>query len=441
MENDFINDYMHSYFEELTPYEFYRGIFPPGELETSGTYEQGKYNAIAVELLPPNKNDKTNAKRYIVTDGMEILEKLLESENFIIISPITYSGKSRLSSNARFIYAIAIDLDGVESIDYLTDLWHQVEKVEHLPRPTYTVTSGTGLHLYYVFEKPIPCFNNITKQLAQMKTALTKRIWNQYTTTQADKPQIQSLFQGFRLVGGVTKSGKRTRAYETGKKIDIEYLNEFVPKENMVTDFTYKSNLTLSKAKELYPQWYEKRIEQKQKKGTWICKRDLYDWWKRKLIAEIKEGHRFNGIMVLAVYAKKCNIGYEELEQDAFSFFDYMESLTVKDDNHFLREDIITALEMYNDDYMTYPIHSIVERTDIPIQKNKRNGRKQSTHLKIARSTLEIMNDENGKALQGRKAKREIVLRWKAHNPGKRKTDCIKETGLSKPTVYKYWQD
>lgn len=440
---NFIEEYLQTYYDELTPYEFYRNIFPIGELEQSGVYEQGKYNAIAVELLPREQAEqntrKNNAKRYVLTDSLDILDTLLQSENFIIISPISYCGKSRVSNNARYIYAMAIDLDGVDELVNLQDLIHQFSEVDYLPKPTYMVSSGNGVHLYYQFIKPIPCFNNVVKQLAILKDALTKKIWNGYTTTLSDKPQIQSLFQGFRMVGGVTKSGSRTRAFLIGDKIDIEYLNSFVLEEYQVKDIVYQSKLTLSKAKELYPEWYDKRIEQKQKRNTWICKRDLYDWWLRRLKAEITEGHRFNGIMVLSIYARKCNIDYQELEQDAFNLYELMEKLTVREDNHFTREDIMSALEMYNEDYITYPIDSIVKRTDIPIQKNKRNGRKQGTHLKIARSTLSIMNEEKGYSLQGRPTAEDIVKEWRmAHREGT-KAECIRDTKLSKPTVYKWW--
>ncbi|MCQ4928166.1 hypothetical protein NE466_11550, partial [Veillonella parvula] len=51
-----------------------------------------------------------------------------------------------------------------------------------------------------------------------------------------------------------------------------------------------KSTVTLEEAKELYPDWYEKRIvqgepKQKSKKqgGTWVCNEALYEWWKRKI--------------------------------------------------------------------------------------------------------------------------------------------------------------
>ena len=39
----------------------------------------------------------------------------------------------------------------------------------------------------------------------------------------------------------------------------------------------------------------------------------------------------------------------------------------------------------------------------------------------------------------GRKSQKMIVQQWKKENPEGRKIDCIRETGLTKPTVYKWW--
>ena len=47
-----IVDYLEKYFDEVGPKEFYRNIFPVGSLEKLGEQQQGKYNSIAVELLP-----------------------------------------------------------------------------------------------------------------------------------------------------------------------------------------------------------------------------------------------------------------------------------------------------------------------------------------------------------------------------------------------------
>lgn len=49
-------------------------------------------------------------------------------------------------------------------------------------------------------------------------------------------------------------------------------MNSFVEEKYQVKDIVYKSNLTKAKAKELYPEWYDKRIIQKKPRGTWQCK-------------------------------------------------------------------------------------------------------------------------------------------------------------------------
>ena len=67
----FINDYLQRYFDEIEPFDFYRAIFPEGELESHEEREQGKYNAIAVELLP-KQEDRSNCRRFIMTDELDL---------------------------------------------------------------------------------------------------------------------------------------------------------------------------------------------------------------------------------------------------------------------------------------------------------------------------------------------------------------------------------
>ena len=439
LDREFIREYLQRYYDEIEAKEFYRNIFPVGELEAEGKTEQGKYNGVAVELLPQIENE-SNAKRYIINDSLSIIDRLLESNNFIIVSPISYIGKSREASNARFIYALAIDVDGIETVQHITDLFFQIQN-DVLPKPTYTVWSGTGLHLYYQLEQPIPCFKNITKQLATLKQQLTKRIWNKYVTTLYEKPQLQSLFQGFRMVGGITKGGNRAKAFITGDVVSIDYLNSFVAAEYQVKEFVYKSKMTLKEAAAKYPEWYEKRIVNGQPKGTWQAKKDLYNWWLNRLKQEITTGHRYYGIMVLAIYAKKCGVAREDLEADAFSLLERMEELTTEESNHFKREDITAALEMYNDSYITFPIDSISALTALRIEKNKRNGRKQAEHIKIMNFIRdEINGNKEWRNKNGQPTKERRIIEWRQKNPTGTKAQCIKETGISKPTVYKWWE-
>ena len=445
-DRSFLVKYLEQYFDELTPKEFYRALFPAGELATHQEKQQeGKYNAIAVELLPQADNNKSNARRYILTDELDYLEELEKKDNFIIISPISYAGRSRTADRARYIYAIAIDLDGMTREQNIIDLFYQMDN-DIIPRQTYTIASGSGLHLYYCFEQPIPAFKNITKQLQALKQDLTKQIWNKYITELYEKPQLQSLFQGFRAVGTITKNGGRVRAFETGKPVSIEELNRYCMYEkSKVKDIVYKSELTLKEAAAKYPNWYEKRIVNKQPKGSWTCKKDLYNWWLRRIKEEAKTGHRYYCCMVLAIYAKKCGVSREELEQDAFSIVDTMEQLTTEEDNHFTREDILAALELYNDSYITFPIDTITQLTALQIEKNKRNGRKQEVHLKIARSNKAILKEEGLLKSEGRPkgsgTKEEEIKNWRQLHPAGTITECAKDTKISRTTIYKYWSD
>lgn len=431
-------------YEEVSYTDFYRDIFPVGSFEQRGVYEDGKYNGIAVAIEQGGKR----TKRLTVTDDLEAIDDMAASDDFCLMSPISYAGKSRRSSNARFMYALAIDLDGLETLKRWEFFVEQVERghemlrfVWGIPRPTYLISSGTGIHIYYVFERPVPMFRNIVEQLEKLKKRLTWQAWTQGASSLHDKVQYESLFQGFRVVGTITKTGGRCRAFSVGGKVTVEYLNKFVPEEYRTQDFVYQSDLRLADAKEKYPEWYQRRVVEKRPKKSWICKKALYDWWIRKLLGGAEQGHRYWCIMTLATYAQKCGVPRETLEEDAYGLIPFMNT---KGDE-FTEDDVLHALEAYSDSYITYPIDTIVVRTGIPIEKNRRNYLKQNQHLYLARRRKEdmkmlgiTMKGKEGRPI-GSGTAEQTVLEWRQQHPEGRKVDCIRETGLTKPTVYKWW--
>ena len=426
-------------YREVNYKDFYRDIFPLGSLEEKGVYEAGKYNAIARSI----KVGDNKTKRYIVTDDLDVLDELVKCDDFCIIRPISFIGKSAKSSNARFMYAMAIDLDGVKRKKNFDFLIHQITNghnmlsvVWGLPKPTYLVSSGTGIHLYYVFEKPIPLFKNVVKELERLKKRLTWQAWTQGASVLSDNVQYESLFQGFRMVGTITKNGGRCRAFKVGNKVTVEYLNKYVPEGYQVETIVYQSKLPLKVAKELYPEWYKKRVINKQPKGSWVCKKDLYDWWIRTLKEGANEGHRYWCIMTLCTYAKKCGVSREVLEEDAYGLIPFMNTLG----SEFTEDDVLHALQAYDDSYITYPIKTIEERTDIKIERNKRNGRKQAIHLERARAVQEIdYPDGAWRNKEGRPDKAKIVKEWRNAHPDGKKIECERETELSRHTILKWW--
>ena len=108
----------------------------------------------------------------------------------------------------------------------------------------------------------------------------------------------------------------------------------------------------------------------------------------------------------------------------------------------------MAALEMFNDNYITFPIDSISALTAIHIEKNKRNHRKQPLHLKIARNTKAILKEAGELKSDGRpkgsknknQKNKDVVQQWKLDNPHKSAKECIAATGISSATVYRYWK-
>lgn len=435
------NEWLGQFFEEVKPKEFYRAVFPEGSFERKGHFEDGKANGIITIV----ENDK--AKNRIVFDDLSVIDEVKGAE-FAVMSPVAYSGRNRTAANARWLYGIAIDLDGVE-MEQLRDVFHQM-KHDFLPQCTYCVNSGHGLHLYYLFEKPVPLYRHLQDQLREFKYELIRKIWNRYTSTYTEREQVQyqGIFQGFRMVGTQSKLGNRypVTAFETGERVTVEYLNDFLMDDSKaVTDFKYKSDLSLAEAKKKYPEWYEKRIVRGEKKGRWHIKRDLYDWWLRKIKEGASVGHRYSCLCVLASYAVKCDIPEDELFTDAFSLLQFLDDMSDDEHNRFTKRDILDAMQFYQENYVTYSRREAERVSAIAMPASKRNGRKQAEHLERARlvQTLDYPNgawrNKEGRP-KGSGEKSKIVEEWRESNPLGTKADCIRETGLAKHTVYKWWK-
>lgn len=52
----------------------------------------------------------------------------------------------------------------------------------------------------------------------------------------------------------------------------------------------------------------------------------------------------------------------------------------------------------------------------------------------------EINGNKEWRTGNGRPSAEQIVLEWQEKHPEGKKADCIRDTGLSKPTVYRWWK-
>ena len=431
---------------EVEPLAFYRDLYPIGSFQAKGDYSRKCGNGILLY-----RNEGKFKHRYIF-DDLEEIKNWIGKED-IFIRGGSFIGKRVKNENASMIYALTFDLDG-QGMNELEMVMQFMRNGTNIPMATYVVLSGHGLHLYYLLDKPIRATQDTIRQLNKLKEGMTKLIWNRYTST-IEKPQYQYCLQGFRMVGSASKMGANypVRAYKTGKRMTIEKLVSWIPRlkdwDEYRINLTERSTVSLVKAKEIWPDWYERKIV-KQEDNKWHINRALYDWWLKKIKDGATYGHRYFCIMCLAIYAIKCNISEAELKRDAYSLLDKMNELSKKGDpsSQFTKMDIEAALQGYKEHFKTWGRDKMALISAIPMPANKRNYRNQKDHLGRIR-VLQEFDYPNGSwrnmdgRPKGRKnsdyPKAEIVKQWCLDHPNGKKIDCHRDTGLSRMTINKWW--
>lgn len=427
-------------------------------------YRAGEYAAIAIELVPDglDKNGKPKYKgqRTTVTQGQfELYDLIDRSENFCMVSALSYAGRRRTNENARYLYALVIEIDDIKPETGISELIYSWQRKNHtMPQPTYIVCSGNGLHLYFVFERPVPLYAHIFEQFSAAKTHLTRQFWNSYVTTAHEKVQYESVNQAFRCVGSMGKKGSRcAMAFQTGEKITIEYLNKLLPAELRI-DVIYKSKLSLEAAKERYPEWYQKRIVEKKDRGHWVRHPGIYYNWIEKVRSGAVVGRRYNCLENMCSLAAQCEIAPEQVEKDCRELAEYLETLTIEEKNHFTEYDVICALKTYHErgeSAYRRRIEYVANKTGIPLKPNDRNKRKRKDHLHAeywinekGRRTVNPCRQNRELALQdmrdngeipGRPTAEATVREWQQLHPDGTPKECMADTGISKNTVYKWW--
>ena len=244
--------------------------------------------------------------------------------------------------------------------------------------------------------------------------------------------------------------GKRypVRAYRfCDEHYTIEELVAWIPKlkewDEYRIDMTERDTVPKDTAKKLWPDWYEYRINQG-KSSKWSVKRDLYDWWKGKIIENATYGHRYFCLMCLAIFAIKCDVPEEELKRDALALVPILDKLSDDADpkSRFTEEDALCALHGYRENFKTWGRDKLALVSAIPMPANKRNYRPQSEHIRIMNAVREVLHPNGSwRNIEGRPSKEEKVKAWRLANPNGKKIECERELGLSRHTVLKWWDN
>lgn len=369
------------------------------------------------------------------------------------------------------------------------------------PAPTAITCSGKGIHCHWFLKEPVPLFggrpypeydiNGVVKKnhnLRRMQWKWFRKTFSKYVWNNAvSKAPIQNeaIGQSFRMVGSLSKDNKLVEAFWISRKrysiqelFGLEIFGEplykirqcFYPEP--LIDWSTKSQIDLTKyekkepekliaAKEQWPEWYERRIVHKQpprQRGHWHVSPDVYNWYKALIQKNPHVGCRYYRLYTLAQYGAKCDIPFDEVKQDCIDIGDIF-----KEVGNVPLEDweIEKAYSSYYD-YRAFEstIDFITSKAHVYIEKNKRNGNSQYNHLQAdvlynkttGRPTSNVCKNNRELTLQymrenglitgrpaGSGSVKDIVLEWREANPDGRKVDCIRETGLGKTSVYKWW--
>lgn len=464
-------------YQEVTPLEFYKDMFD-GYIQSKGEEGTNKGNAL-VDIVAyyenrtdnGEKNERVYSRKYIMTDDYEVLKYMKpikqtrEESRLCLCSPCTYFGKHKSNNMAHELVGVALDLDYV-GVQQLRNVMKQIGNGSRIMPPNYIVNSGRGLHLYYLFENPIPCYRYMIEDLTRFKSVLQDFIWNETSSLTPDKPDHGSITQAFRMVGSESKLGKEyiVRGYKVREKrwtIEELYIwvNGKAPSflkecpmpelKEPIEVYRKRHPLTLAEAQKKYPDWKPDNPNKKWNiKGQKGHKGDeLYQWWIRQIKEKAIVGGRYYCILALAAYGSKCDIPLAQVERDAMELFPYLEELTNDETNHFKKRDIKDALRFYRENRaeITYRLtrNRISELSKIDIPENKRNGRKLKTTHQQYRRGIKALKIQLGEADNwdkgGRPTVEQVVKEWRANNPDGKKIDCHRDTGLSRVTIDKWW--
>ena len=420
------------YGEEVSPFTLYEDIF--------GDTEQ----TIPVVFIDEGEEQTT---KHIVPMSIDEAMEQCEDRNDMLMGGCTYFNNWISKKSAKDIYSFIIDMDNVYSGTLLNALrqdWRTANG-EVLPMPTYIVNSGTGLHLYFVLTEPIPNYKATTENLDKLYRALaiqqtTKRVYL--------KKQVQWFGQDFRMAGGMNKYNWKNTVFRVGEKWDIDELGKAVGLKD-VHFVRYGEKRTKKPTGERKP---------RAKRQGWRTNRAFYDYALRNCRTKTKEGNRYTSMCALSVIAWKCNVPQEELEKDLLSLVpDYNKGAT----RQIKEKEVYSAMKMYNPKAMLTQRERLEDWQGWEYNPIPRNNRKQVEHLHaeywINEKGRRVVNTckqnrelalldmrENGEIKgrpQGSSKAREQVENWRKQNPNGTKAECIKATGLSKPTVYKWWED
>lgn len=462
---DWKGDILSAYGEEVSGETFYQDYLFR-ELYNGSLDDVYDYKVVLTSY-----ESESNKMHKIDVDDIQNFTHL----NDVALSPCLFFGNWRRKKLLNFVSAFILDIDKLRP-KHLERFLMLIEE-GRLLKPTFISNSGSGVHFYYLLDSMLRCDTGTHEANNRIAEEIYNCLYNDVIKKEKwPDAQKHWLGQDYRVVGSKTKLHQVARIYKTGDVYSIENLTKhYNVKINPTTRYATKAMVkyanSISKELQLDPpdyndvkatydfiaehkdEAYKKREKRRQERAskTKGKKRTKPVTWYRNTLAHIRDntkpGYRFSSLKALAIIAYKEQVTREVFANDLEDLSVYWKAFDWNGDD-FNQKNVEAILRLY-DNAITYSnttAEVLEEWLGYSFKRigNKRNGRTQADHIKLMNFVRDELNgnkdwrNKEGRPL-GSGTKEQIIKEYRAAHPEARKADCIRDTGLAKHTVYKWW--
>lgn len=421
----------------------------------------GEYKVLLTEY------DAADGNKVHKLDVDEITDFL--SLNDVALSPCLFYGNWRRKKLLNYVSAFVMDIDKLRprTLQRFIQLFNE----DRLLKPTFIVNSGSGVHFYFLLDKMLRCDSGYNEANNLIAEEIYKRLYDDVIKKENwNDAQRHWIGQDYRVVGSRTKLNQISQAFKTG---DVYNIDDLIKHYDIQVDrkkryatksmVHYASNIAkdlkidppdFTDAKATYAfirdnkdAAYQVRESRRRSREMKQPKNRKSGTWYKKTLHYLEDntstGYRFSSLKALAIIAFKEKVPKDVFMKDIEELTLYWQHRDWNGDEFNAKN--VEAIERLYDQAVKYGNTSsekLEEWLGHTFRRigNRRNGRTQKDHLARARA-VQAVDYPNGswRNQNGRPGSMSIVQEWRKNNPGGRKSQCIVETGLSKPTVYKWW--
>lgn len=472
-------------YSEVTPSTFYEYLFSDLDIfSDTCVVTYGSDQKLSVSHHNPLQS---TIRVMTVADA---IESSIPYANMYLAPATFFKGRNSVGCLKK-LYAIVVDFDGdAEGVSDALLRW-LIDRISvnssDLPAPTFVTNSGRGLHLFWVFEKPIPMFAKNKVILKKLYLNIHQTLIDSHAT-----PQRHHFAQAYRIVGSRTKFDQVTTAFKTGNTYPVEMLlSDFGLGDELILWEEGKSRVNLAPTdammhfteciektlhiscsnknswqvvykfindnkQNFYDAVKEKKLKASnnsgKKKKTYVERTDgkgigSVNWYlniKQRIIDETPEGNRYTSLMAFMVIGYKCNIPFDQVKEDEYDIILKWQMRPKSFKVRFTDDYKDRVDDLYSEKYLTVTNKQLEDWLGFKNYSSiRRNHQTREDHLEEARAIRDIRMRRKGKKWDednGKQSREKIVSEWQKNHPNGRKVDCINDTGLSKPTVYKWWK-